>query len=171
VKEITIIFTKSKKFLPVASWAIRLWTWKSYSHVAKKHEVRDWGTAYYQASGGSVNYEYNTVFNKKHKIVKQYTLLIKKEIVNEINKECFKDAGKKYGIMQNVGIVLVDIFRIFGKKIDNPFKSGRNCSELIYSVVLKNLKPELDYDPDIIKPHEIENIIKEDLKDYIISNN
>lgn len=57
--------------------------------------------------------------------------------------------------MQNAGIVFVDV----GLLKDTPWKDGRNCSELIYIKVLKKMIPELDYNPDTIKPHEIENII------------
>lgn len=168
MRELEIVFTKSKKCFPILSWLIRLWTWKPYSHVAKGHEVKDWGRAYFQASGKVVNYEYHTEFDKHHKIVKKYVLQVTKEMRTQINKECFQESGKQYGLLQNIGIVMVDIAGLFGKKVDNPFKKGRNCSELIYTVVLKELKPELDYNADTIKPHQIEEIINEHFKDILL---
>lgn len=168
MRELEIVFTKSKKKFPIFSWLIRLWTWKSYSHVAKRHEVKDWGRAYFHANEGKVNYEYHTVFHKKHKIEKKYILSIPKELRQEINKSCFQEAGNKYATMQNLGIVLVDVCALFGKKIENPFRSGRNCSELIYTKVFLKMKPDLDYNPDTIKPHHIEEIINRDFKHLII---
>lgn len=170
MKELEIVFTKSKQKLPILSWLIRLWTWKPYSHVAKAHEVKDWGKAYFQASGKVVNYEYHTEFDKHHEIVKSYKIIIPKEMRENINKECFKESGKPYGCLQNLGIVLVDLMRLLGKSMDNPFKGGKNCSELIYLEVLKQLKPELDYNPDTVKPHHIETIIKEHIEHTYISN-
>lgn len=168
MRELEIVFTKSKKCFPVFSWAVIAWTRKPYSHVAKGHEVKDWGKAYYHASEGKVNYEYHTVFNQKHEVVEKYVLLIPTELRSEINKACFHEAGKKYGMLQNVGIVLVDIAAKFGKKLSNPWKDGRNCSELLYLKVFKVLKPELDYDPDTIKPHHIEEIINTHFKDMLL---
>lgn len=62
--------------------------------------------------------------------------------------------------MQNIGIVLVDICRLFGYKIKNPWKKGRNCSEIIYEVILKELHPELSYNPQLIKPHHVSRILE-----------
>lgn len=159
MKTIEIVFTRSKKKFPIVSWLIMLWTWKPYSHVARGLEVQDWGKSYYQANEGKVNYEYHTSFNKKHKIVKIYRILVPEELDRNIRKACFQEAGANYGIMQNLGIMLVDIAALFGKKINNPWKKGRNCSELLYLKVLKKMYPDLDYNPDTIKPHHIEEIL------------
>ena len=153
--ELKIVFTKSKKKFPIGSKAIMWWTNKEYSHVAREVVRQDWGSAYYQASEGSVNYEYESVFNEKHEIVKEYVLLIEKELEMDIRKACWKECGKSYGTMQNIGIALVDM----GICKDTPWKDGRNCSELIYLNVLKPLVPSLDINPDTIKPHQIEQLI------------
>lgn len=161
MKELDIVFTKSRRKMPIFSWLIRFWTNKPYSHVSRAVEISDWGKRYFQASEGKVNYEYEKYFLKKHEIVKKYTLLITPELDKKIKEECYREAGNNYGLMQNLGVVLVDICNFFGKKIDNPWKSGRNCSELIYLTVLKQLIPDLEYHPDTVKPHHIEKIIIE----------
>ena len=137
------------------------WTGKNYSHVARSIEIRDWGQRYYQASEGKVNYEYEDYFMAKHHIVKKYELSISEDLDRDIKKACYKEAGNKYATMQNLGIVLVDIAAFFGLKIKNPWKKGRNCSELIYTQVLKKMYPELAYNPDTIKPHQIDEILME----------
>lgn len=164
MKKIEIVFTKSKKRLPIVSWLIRLYTWKPYSHVAGVHEIRDWGKRFYQASEGSVNYEYEDFFYKKHEIVKTYIIQVSSELEQETKKAFYKQAGNKYATAQNVGMIWVDLNKLFGRKVDNPFKAGKNCSEILYSTVFKKLLPELDYNPDTIKPHHIEKILKNNFK-------
>ena len=141
------------------SWAIMWWTKKPYSHVARAIEIRDWGQRYFQASEGKVNYEHEHYFNLKHEIVKTYVIRIPKALDVKIKYECYKEAGNVYGSMQNVGIFITDILGYFGIKCKNPFKKGRNCSELIYGEVLKQMYPDLDYDSEKIKPHEVEEIL------------
>lgn len=155
MRELTITFTKSKKKFAIGSWLIRWWTKRSYSHVARKVYRRDWGAAYYQASEGNVNYEHESVFKTKHQIVKEYTLMVDPDLEMSIRRSCWEDCGKKYGMLQNLGIFLKDLKIVK----DNPWKQGRNCSELIYIKVLKQMIPSLNRNPDTIKPHEIEEII------------
>jgi hypothetical protein len=156
-KDLKIVFTKSKKEFPILSWLIMLWTNKPYSHVAREVPRRDWGSAFYQASDGNVNYEFESVFYEKHQIVKEYILQVDPILELSIRKACWEDCGKKYGFLQNLGILLVD----FGFFKDTPWKDGRNCSELIYLKVFKSMISDLNYNPDTIKPHHIEDIILE----------
>jgi hypothetical protein len=162
MRELKIVFTKSKKKIPILSWLIMLWTKKPYSHVALKFESRIFKSpTYYQASDGLVNYMSGTQFDKKHEIVNQYEIEIEDDSYYKIREECHEEAGANYGLMQNVGIMITDVLSFFGIKTKNPFKKGRNCSELIYIKVLKPMFPTLKYNPDTIKPHQVENILIE----------
>ena len=162
MKELSIVFTRSKKKFAIGSYLIRWWTKKPYSHVAREGKI---GFCehhhYFQASEGQVNYEYESHFSKKHEIVKKYTILVPKEIYYSMIKESWKQAGASYGTMQNLGILIVDLLNKIGIKATNPFKSGINCSELIYRTVLQKMIPNLPYRADLIKPHQIEEIIIE----------
>jgi hypothetical protein len=158
MRTIKIVFTKSKKTLPIFSWLVRLWTWKPYSHVARNKVILG-ESMFYQASEGKVNYENWKVFSKKHYIVKTYYLHVPDEIELKMSIACLKEAGKSYAMLQNMGIVIVDVLGVLGIRATNPFKKGRNCSELLYLNVLKPLCPDLDYRPDLIKPHHIEEIL------------
>ena len=153
--ELKIVFTKSIVKFPFFSRAIMWWTGKPYSHVAREVKRRDWGSGYYQASEGNVNYEHENVFKKKHEIVKEFNLEVPKDLEMEIRRACWEECGNKYGMLQNLGIALVDM----GICKDTPWKEGRNCSELMYVKIFKRMIPELDYNPDTVKPHEIEHII------------
>lgn len=158
--KIKLVFTKSRKKLPIGGWLIMLWTWKNYSHVARVGKISFAEKEhYYQANEGKVNYEYDTFFKKKNKIVKEYILDIPKELHRYLVKTSWEQCGAKYGILQNLGIVWVDIGRLFGKKWQNPWKTGYNCSELIYRTVILPLWGDQGYDPDTIKPHHIEKIL------------
>lgn len=167
MKTIKIVFTKSKKKLPVASWIIRAYTWQGYSHVALEVGMQDWGSSYFQASEGKVHLSYNTEFYKKHEILKEYTLRVPKEIEYEIKKNIWQNAGKPYGMLQNIGIAWVDLCKFFGYKVANPFTSGQNCSELIARDVVMELVSGLDIQPDSIKPHEVEALIVQYLQEYV----
>lgn len=160
MKQIDIVFTKSKKKFPIGSWIIRWWTKKPYSHVARGIKVRNWAYLYYQANEGEVNYEVKKEFDKKHEIIKKYQLLVPDHLDEAIKKACIEDSGKPYGVMQNIGIFIVDIvYWITGKTIRNPWRSGRNCSETIYENVFLPMYPKLTYNKETIKPHQIEEII------------
>lgn len=161
MKELKIVLTKSKKFLPIISWCIRLYTQKRYSHCARGFIALDDIEMYYQASEGKVNYESGKAFHKKHEIVKEYRISITEEQSKSITRSCLNDAGVKYGLLQNIGIMYVDLMKFFNIIVQNPWKSGKNCSEIVYANVLLLLFPDLDYNPDTIKPHHIEKIILE----------
>lgn len=134
---------------------------KDYSHVARKAYIgKNNREMYFQSSEGKVNYEYKDVFLSKHEIVLDYVIEVSDELYQEIADTCLLEAGKKYATMQNVGIVFVRVCGWLGIKKQNPWKDGRNCSELIYNVILKKMIPWLSYSEDLIEPHQIEAIIE-----------
>lgn len=145
-----IVFTKSKKKFAIGSILIRLYQEEDYSHVAL--EVGDY---YYQASEGKVNKEHKTHFYREHEIL--HSIEIPDVDINLLEQ----DLGRNYSTTQNIGIVIVDLFRLFKKKIMNPFKSGVNCSEFIYEKVLIPLYGDLGYDQNSIKPKHVKRILEE----------
>ena len=159
MRNLDIVFTKSIKKLPIGSWSIMWWTNKEYSHVARMTTLYGSVNLYYQASDGKVNYECSDIFLSKHQIIYKYTLNISDELYKKISEKCVSNAGKKYGLLQNIGIVYSDIMSKIGISVDTPFKNGQNCSELIYECVIKELIPHLKYNKNLIKPHQIEDII------------
>jgi len=170
MKYLEIVFTKSKKKFPIIGWGIQLWTNKPYSHSAVKFNTSNYFgmNTFFQASDGMVNYMSETQFNKKHTVTSTKKVYVDSDVYREIRNSCHYEAGAKYGIMQNIGIVLVDILSIFGTKIDNPFKYGRNCSELIYIKIIVPMWGEQGYNPDTIKPHHIERILNEKLNESVL---
>lgn len=170
MKLITIVFTKSAKKLPLFSWLILLWTRKPYSHVAFKLQTRDWAPAYFQASQGKVHYETESIFLKKNTVVKTISFLIPQELYTEVNKACFESAGEPYGYLQILGLVLVDIAKLFKLTLCNPLKTGEICSEIIYKKVIVPIWGDLGYDADILKPQDIEEILTANLPEDLNSS-
>lgn len=165
MKTLDIVFTKSKKFLPILSWLIRLLTGKRYSHCARAIEIRDWGKRYFQASEGKVNYEFEKYFLKKHEIIKSYTIEVSKDIDRDIKYECYIEAGNAYATLQNIGIIITDIaFKLCGKRFKNPWTKGRNCSEILLTAVFRPMLGNLGYSENTVKPHQIEEVILKHFK-------
>ena len=160
MRELRIVLTKSKKKIAIGSWVIRTYTGEKYSHCARGLTVYGDIDMYYQASEGKVNYENSKVFLKKHEVVEEYVLSIPDECYLEMSRACLEDAGVVYGTAQNLGIVYVHLMsKAFGKEVDNPWKKGRNCSELIYVDVFSNMFDDLKYNKDTIMPSDIKKII------------
>ena len=146
------------------------WTKKDISHCACGITVSDWGMNYFQASEGKVNYEHEPYFLEKHKIVREYILELPSDVVRGLKKDFYQQSGNKYATMQNIGIFFQDIAkRYFGVKMKNPWEKGKNCSELLFDVIIKKMVPDLKkYKGNTVKPHEIEKIVKKYLSQYIV---
>jgi hypothetical protein len=150
MKNISIVFTKSRTKFPIFSWIIRAYTRKPYSHVAIKL-----ANMFYQSPSG-YHSEHN--FLAKYRIERSYEIQICDDIYEDIKKECDYYSGYPYSVLQNLGIVLVDFLKIFNKKIKNPWPKGANCSEIVYKCLIIKLW-RIKKDKDAIKPHHIEQIL------------
>jgi hypothetical protein len=161
MKEMSIVFTKSKLKFPIGSLLIRWWMSTDYSHCARKIPVYD-TYLYYQASEGRVNYESEEVFAQKHEVLLDYKIMLNDEDFNNIGRECVKNAGIKYGFMQNVGIVYVWLMDKLGKQIKNPWKKGKNCSELLLPVLQKIFPNKFhNLDPNTVTPKDLQIRLQE----------
>ena len=173
MKTLDIVFTRSKKKIPIGSWAIRWWVslllkgrkglFKLHptSHCAVQQEIREWGKRYFQASEGRVNYEFEDFFNQKHKIIKTYTLEVSTDIDRYIKHQCYVEAGNSYSTLQNLGMFISGLLSFFGIRSKPLWKEGRNCSELIYRCVIMSMFGDLGFNSDNIYPHQIELIIQD----------
>jgi hypothetical protein len=164
MKSLIVGFSKSKKPFPLGSWTIRLYQGGTkYSHIYIRLPVK--GNKFpsdkiLHASEGKVQNMSGTQFDKRHEVVQEFTIKVKKSLYNQVVKEMHEASGDDYSIMQNVGIVLVDICRLFGVRIKNPFTSGWNCSEFV-AVILQTIMPQEfeNISPDTVTPQDIYNIL------------
>lgn len=161
MKKLYIGFSKprNKKF-PIISWLIRLFENTPYSHVYIR-----WNSDYlersiiYQASGSSVNFEEGRNFIKKNEILTEFELLVSEDIEKNIKQKAMDLCNISYGIKQISGLLLVKLFKLFNKNIQNPFSDGSAtyvCSELVADLLIVT-DFESDKSLDNITPKDIYN--------------
>ena len=135
---------------------------RSYSHCFVEYDTKEYlgdDAIYHSSLSAGIGYMSKVVFEESNDIVLMYEIEIPESIYYEIRESLFKVCGKKYGLMQNLGILIVDTARKLGIKMKNPLVEDENCSEMIYRHVLSILYPELKYDPNVITPRDVENIL------------
>lgn len=139
------------------SWAIRLYEGTEFSHTYLEFDTKRIfnDDTIFQSSKGMVNYMSKSVFLTENAVVNEFEFELPEEIYRDMRIELHANAGLKYALMQNVGVIITDIAKFFGKEMKNPWKKGYNCSELVYKHVIKYLYPEEKRDPDLITPKEV----------------
>ena len=137
-----------------------------YSHTFVMYDTaRHMGddSVYHSSIGTGIGFFAKHVFEEENLIVRVYEIEVDDEVYNKIRQELFYNCGRKYGLMQNLGIAIVDFAKqVFNIKIQNPFRKDQNCSELIHRDVIQIAFPEIakEYDPDTISPKQVEDIMK-----------
>jgi len=164
MKEITIGFSTSKKKLAIASWAIMFYQNTKFSHTYLRETLRVFkDDLIIHASEGSVQRMSQYQFDKKHKVVEEYIITIEnRETYQKMKDIMHKHSGARYSVLQNVGILYVDLMNsIFNKNVKNPWQKGWNCSELV-AVVLNEMFPKYfdKYDPNTITPKQVNIVLK-----------
>lgn len=158
MKTFKVGFSRSTIKFPIASWLIRWYEKTPFSHTFIEYNTAHHlgSDTIYQSSRGMVNNMSKDVFLEENEITNVFTIVCEEEIYIEMRNGLHSVTGKYYGFWQNIGVVIADIF-----KINNPFKKGYNCSELVYEKVLKKLFPELEYKKDNVTPKMVYEILKE----------
>ena len=162
MKSIIIGFSKSKKKFAIGSMLIRLYQNSKFSHVYARITTKFLGSdTIVHASEGKILRMSDPQFNKRHEVVEEFKITMTDVEYMSVMKELHKASGDDYGIMQNIGIVLVDILAILGKKIKNPFNKGWNCSEFV-CILLQQSNIELvkDLDPQTVTPKQLYKLLK-----------
>jgi len=87
---------------------------------------------YYHASGLAVNFMTEAMFNNKNEIIEEYSFDISPKAYYKTLDFAISKVGSRYSTSQLVGLGLVKLAALFGKKINNPFgKKGYVCTELV----------------------------------------
>lgn len=156
MRTLDVVFTRSKKFLPVGSWAIMLWQMRNFSHVAVQ-----WDSAFlerrltYQASHGMVHFENRSLFEKQNLEVAAFTVMVSDDAFKRINQKCIDKAGIPYAKLQLLGYVLQPIFH------RNIFGDGRAsyvCSEIVGEILI---------DLGVIDPQDLDQLMPSQLCDLL----
>lgn len=139
MQSITIGFSKPKKFKPFA-WLIMAGYGTSFDHVyVKLHSTAYNIDIIYQASRTMVNFMGTRIFNRDNDVVDEFEVHITDENKSALMKFCIENAGISYGIKEALGLAIIRIAELFGKKINNPFTdSGATyvCSELAWYILV-----------------------------------
>lgn len=175
MKKIVVGFSKSKKKFPIGSWIIQLYQNTKFSHtyIRLLTKPKFPSDKILHASEGLVQNMSGTMFDKKHKIINEFEIMVPDVIVKDaITKDdlplyqvliniLHETAGDDYSFMQNVGILYVDLMRwLFKKRVKNPWSKGWNCSEFV-ALILKQIYPKQFKTLDIntITPKELHDIL------------
>lgn len=175
-------FSKSKKKLPIGSWLIRAYQLTEYSHTYIRIKSSKFPSDHIiHASEGKVIKMSKTQFDKRHTTVKEFKINIPNIVI--YNKHVKKHtslfryildtihelSGDDYSLLQNVGIVLVRLLRMFGIKIKNPWRKGWNCSEFVAAILLILYPSKLNnISLDTITPKDIYLKLEEINKVYLV---
>ena len=180
MKKIVVGFSKSRKKFPVASWLIRLYQCTTFSHTYIKLLVKPRfpSNKILHASEGLVQNMSETQFDKKHIPVDEYLIEIpdvivydkltnsRKSLYHALTSMMHETAGADYSMLQNIGILYVDIMRkVFKKRVKNPWQKGWNCSEFVASVLSMMYEEFKDLDPNTVTPKEVHEILEKLDKD------
>lgn len=159
MKTVKIVFTKPKnRIFPVFSWIIRMYLGTQYSHVAIKFSSESLNRdIIYEAVGSGVRFVGKRVWEKKIEEVVSYQIDVKYCNYTTIMQYCIDHAGIEYGLLQNIGIFIVDVFKL--KK--NPFRHGKNCSEVIAEILtLEGF--EFNKSMELVTPKDIQAVLEKD---------
>lgn len=161
MRTVKIGFSKSKKRFPWGSWIIRLYQWSPFSHTYARIETKSLGSdTFLHASEGKVQRMSQPQFEKRHEIVKEFSIELDDFEYSTMMHHIHYFSGDDYSALQNLGIMIVDFLRLFGIRATNPWQKGWNCSEFV-TTVLKPLYPcQFEkVDPNTVTPKEIYNIL------------
>lgn len=163
MKKFYVGFSKSKKPFALGSWLIRLYQQTKFSHVYIRLDTNKFPSdKYLHASEGKVQNMSGTQFYKRHEVIDEFEISVTDEIYSLVIMELHEKSGDDYGLLQNLGIIYVDLMRdFFGKKVKNPFQKGWNCSEFVAHILfLTNSDVYNYYDLNSVTPKDLHTHLK-----------
>jgi hypothetical protein len=154
MKTITIGFSKSKKFMPIGSWLIRLYDQTPYSHVYIKFRSQTIDrTLIYEAVGSGIRFIGAAIWDKHAEEVASFDIEIAQCNYVTLLQYCVDNAGTEYGYMQNLGVPLSKLFNLK----TNPFQTGKNCSEVVAEILSREGYESLNL--NLVTPKDIFNML------------
>jgi hypothetical protein len=156
MKKITVCFSKPINHpFPIGSYLIRCYLGTGYSHTSYHFEAPKYDcTMVYEAVGSGIRFIEKQNWLKHAQIMKSITIEVPDEIYHKMMDVCIKKAGLSYGYMQNLGIVIANIFNLE----HNPFPAHENCSEIL-AEILEEAGYKFNKSYDLVTPKDIETAI------------
>ena len=169
MQTITIGFSKHHGNA-IGSSLIQWFMGRPYSHTYFKFkEDRYKDKTIFHAVGHGTVYISETTFLENNVPVYEFEIEISDELFNELMIDCHQNAGKSYGYMQNLGLVLVRTLNRIGFDIKkNPIDDGINCSEWIYYILEEVYGQWTATEPNLVAPDEIcDYLLKKGMKSIV----
>lgn len=147
-KTIVVGFSRSSKF-SILSQLVRLYTGTEYAHCYVKFTHAKLVS---HAHDGMVHFIHESSFLLENTVIQEFTLNVTDLQFQQIVSYTVQTAGKKYSMLQNVGIVLADLFKLK----ENPFGGEEDfiCSEYL-GQILRLLGCGLDKHVSLLTPKDI----------------
>lgn len=154
MKQLTIGFSTDNN--SIISKLIRWWLGTTFSHTYLYFKLNEFEQyTIFQAVGSGLQFVSETTFLKTNTVINEFIISAKDEKYSEILNKCHNASGRKYGYLQNVGIVLADLLKL--KK--NIFRRDDNCSEWVAECILTIDPKAFNKDLNLITPLDIYNYL------------
>lgn len=164
MEKLIIGFSRPKKWKPFA-WLIMKGYGTNYDHVyVKFHSDYYDRDIIYQASSVMINFMGTKVFENDNIIVKEFSVDMTSDTKRDLMKFAIDNAGKPYSMKEVLGLAIVRIAELLGKKIENPFKTGTDeyvCS-VLGAYILENFGGT-----DV--PGDFENVTPKMLYEFLLT--
>lgn len=158
MRTIRIGFSSPTSWKPFAE-LIKLVYGIPYDHVyIRIHSESIHRDLIYQASGIQVNFMSPQVFDSSNKTQAMFETELSDESYVRMLQFAVDQAGKSYGVKEAIGLGIVRIAELFGRKISNPFRDGGKtwvCSELAGFILEDFAKANIDGDKHSLSPPEV----------------
>lgn len=160
--KIIIGFSKPKKW-KLFAWIIQTAYNTPYDHVYIQFYSEKFDRhLVYQASNLAVNFIEYSNFCSINDVVKEFEFDM--DAINRVEmiQWAIDNCGKPYGIKSALGLGIVRLFDIFGKKIKNPFSDDDKtyvCCELAAYVLKEFEHFQIEEDLNLINPKELYELL------------
>ena len=163
--EVTISFTRPKKFFKPLSWLIRVFDGLPGLPVKYSHVALEWTCASlhmpiaYHASGANVHPINGNLFEPQIERTHQYKFVIEGDEIEKHARFYHKYTGTSYGQLQILGILLTKL------KLtkSNPFTDGTRsqvCSEVVGNWLLEVKGIDIGSSLDEAGPKKIDEVLR-----------
>lgn len=150
-------FSTNKSKFALLSILIRWYEQTKYSHTYLRfydEESKQYLIA--EAGQGEVHLETQNNWTKQNKMIDEQRFDISQEDFTNMRSFVLDKLQVKYSMMQNIGIVLYDLF---GVKLFMNGVNGFNCSELVKRALPVLFKSNDNKPMDFVKPSGIHKLI------------
>lgn len=164
MKKLRIGFSKPKdKWLPIFSWAIRLYERTPYSHVYIRWQTK-WNTwLCYHAASVMIHFLGESSFAKHLTIVEEFEFEITDAQFDRLMSFCTKYVGEDYALFEVLMIPMWDFLSKRGQTVPTLANSTNKqyCAELVMRALAEMDGENLTFDADRVKLKQVYQFVKD----------